>query len=65
MTHSVVRIFPEVEGDELEGVEHRPPEVIKIAVAEVWVVPNVRQTCVVFRTPPRETHNLNVFVEFI
>ena len=43
----VVDVFPEVQSDELEGVEHRPTEVIEVCVAKVWVVAEVRKTSVI------------------
>ena len=30
VTYLVVRVLPEVERDELEGVEHRPAEVVEV-----------------------------------
>ena len=51
-THHVVDVLPEVEGDELEGGEHGPQEVVEARVAKVGVVPDVGKAHVALRTAP-------------
>ena len=51
-TYHVVNVLPKVEGDELEGGEHGPQEVVEARVAKVWVVPDVGQAHVAARTAP-------------
>ena len=50
--HHVVDVLPVVEGDELEGGEHRPREGVEIGEAEVGIVAQARQANVVGRTRP-------------
>ena len=51
-TYHVVDVLPKVEGDELEGGEHGPQEVVEARVAKVGVVPDVGQAHVALRTAP-------------
>jgi hypothetical protein len=45
-THHVVDVLPVVEGDELEGCEHGPEQVVEAGEPVVGVAPNVTQASV-------------------
>ena len=43
-TDHVVDILPVVEGDELEGGQHGPQQVVKTCEPEVWILPDTAET---------------------
>lgn len=50
-THHIINILPVIQGDELEGGEHRPEEIVEVRVTMVGVWSNA-QTCVLRGTVP-------------
>ena len=50
--HLVVGIFPEVQCNQLEGVEHGPAKVVKVGIPKSWIITQVWQTGKTIRTFP-------------
>lgn len=44
LAHHVVHILPVVQGDQLEGRQHGPQQVVEAGEAVIWIFPNTAET---------------------
>ena len=50
LAHHVVHILPVVEGDQLEGCQHGPQQVVEAGEAVIWIFSNTAETDETVRT---------------
>ena len=44
IAHHVVHILPVVQGDQLEGCQHGPQQVVEASEAVIWIFSNIAET---------------------